>query len=68
MLVNQKIIHDTSSMCAVAMNTPKGNLFLDSESSMQMFLIGGFGGETFNQWLVGNFLFLKMILVAIRCM
>ena len=37
-------------MCAVAMNTPKGNLFLDSESSMQMFLIGGFGGETFNQW------------------
>ena len=54
MLANQKIIYDTSSMCAVAMNTPKGNLFLDSESSMQMFLIGGFGGEAFNQWLVGN--------------
>ena len=41
---------DTSSMCAVVMNTPKGNIFLDSESPTQMFLIGGFDGEKFNQW------------------
>lgn len=43
-------IFDTSSMCAVVMNTPKGNIFLDSESPTQMFLIGGFDGEKFNQW------------------
>ena len=47
---DKDFIYDTSSMCAVVMNTPKGNLFLHSESSTQMFLVGGFNGESFNQW------------------
>ena len=51
-LNDQDLIYDTSSMCAVAMNTPKGNIFLDSESPTQMFLIGGFDGENFKQWYV----------------
>ena len=49
---DQDLIYDTSSMCAVVMNTPKGNIFLDSESPQQMFLIGGFDGENFKQWYV----------------
>ena len=50
LLKDQDWIFDTSSMCAVVMNTPQGNIFLDSESPTQMFLIGGFDGEKFNQW------------------
>ena len=51
-LNDQDLIYDTSSMCAVVMHTPKGNIFLDSESPTQMFLIGGFDGENFKQWYV----------------
>lgn len=53
-LKDQELIYDTSSMCAVVMNTPKGNIFLDSESPTQMFLIGGFDGENFKQWYLQN--------------
>ena len=49
-LIDQNIIQDTSSMCSVVMNSPKGNSLLESTSSMQMFLIGGLSGETYNQW------------------